>query len=327
LLLRQTAVTAKKIVQPMVYAPEGGLENFHFQWASTLFKKGGHWGMDRMALLLKNTNIRFDVDETELARATEGKLRAVLDDPALPATDPAFDLVPVFFNNLDPKRITKDEAELGVRLVADPRTKQFGQVYKLGASPAVDGIGLRNAVTSRWLAATFPADVSLNQLGSALKGLPKGSFATLTPKEEALLADVDKRKIAGALIARLADQGVKGAPRLAALLEEQVMTRDALSDGRGGGSDHSDAIGGAANALCVIGPAGPDVLRRVDALARFGTIKERRFGVGNDWDLLLARLGKPINQIEKPKNMSGSVENYRRHLKGRAERVERTGKC
>jgi hypothetical protein len=327
LLLRQTAVTAKKIFQPMAYVPDGGMENFRFQWASSLFKKGGHWATDRMALLLKNTNLRFDVDEMELARATEGKLRAVMDDTALPATDPAFELVPIYFNNLDPKRITKAEAELGVLLVGDPRTRQFGQIYKLGASPAVDGLALRNAVAERWLAAELPADGGLKQLGSALKGLPKGSFATLIPKEDALLADAEKRKIAGSLIARLSDQGLSGAPRLATLLEELVAARDSLSNGRGGGSDHSDAIGGAVTALCVIGPAGSDVLYRVDALARFGTIKERRFGTGRDWDLLLVRLGKPPEQINKPKNMSGTVENYRRNLRARAERVERTGRC
>jgi hypothetical protein len=324
LLLRQTAVTAKKIIQPMLYAPEGGMENFHFQWASTPFKKGGHWAMDRMALLLKNTNIRFDVDEMELARATEAKLRDVLDNPALAATDPAFDLVPVYFNNLDPKRITKEEAELGVRLVADTRIKQYGQVYKLGASPAVDGIALRNAIAGRWLAAERPTDDSLKQLGSALKGLPQGSFATLTPSEETLLANPDKRTLARSLIARLADQGVAGAPRLAAILEMHAIARETLTDGRGRGNEHSDPINGAVYALCLIGPAGPGVLARVEPLSRFGSVQRRG---GGDWDVMLARLGKPIDQFNKPKNMSGSDATYRRHLQGRADRVARTGTC
>ena len=324
LLLRKTAVSARRIAQPMHYMPTGSLENFHFEWAARPIAKGGHWAMDRLALLRERTDLDTDLGVAALDSAVEDELRALVADPAAPAPPSTLKLVPVFFDHLDPKSLTAAQARLAVALIADPRIREVGQVYKLGQAPAVGANALRQAIAGRWLAADAN-DSGLAHLGSALKTLPAGTFVTLTAAEEAVLGNMDRRMLAAALIARLADQGAEAAPRLAAILVEHVTARQALFDGpRYQGSHHSDVIAGAVNALVRIGPSGPEVLQQVEALGRFRIVQERRFGIPSDWDLLLARLGKPVEEIDKPGNMSGTTENYRRHLRGRVERVERT---
>jgi hypothetical protein len=56
------------------------------------------------------------------------------------------------------------------------------------------------------------------------------------------------------------------------------------------------------------------------------TMRLRGHG-GTDWNLMLVRLGKPLDAIRKPESLSGSEANYRRNLQEKLRRFDPERSC
>ena len=79
-------------------------------------------------------------------------------------------------------------------------------------------------------------------------------------------------------------------------------------------------------AFCQLGPAASAALPVIDALTSQGLV-DRRFAEGREWHLMLARMGKPIEDIPKPQNLSGSEAQFHRNLQQRLDRFRADTDC
>jgi hypothetical protein len=141
----------------------------------------------------------------------------------------------------------------------------------------------------------------------------------LTADEETLLADPDRRWYAEGLIARQADRGRDAVPLLIDLIEQGFarMAADKRADSR-----DSHTVDAAKDALAVLGPTAAYIRPRLEAaLAKrdLGPYATKFQG----WELVLVRLGRSPETIDKPSSAGGTVEQYHDRLRRDVERFER----
>ncbi len=218
-LLRQTKARAYKLQQPLLYLPEGGLENFHFAWATGLIGPKRHQEFKIGTLIAANTSINLDTEAADFDARLGQRLFEVVNNSAIPASDPAFKLAPAFFESLKKRQAMAQEAELALKLIADKRVTDFRNVYLLPPAMLNDSERLRAAIVARLAQSDPVTDRPVRALGTILKALPAGIFSQLRSDEASLLRDVDRRTLASGLIERQADRGAPAALFLAGLIE------------------------------------------------------------------------------------------------------------
>jgi hypothetical protein len=82
-------------------------------------------------------------------------------------------------------------------------------------------------------------------------------------------------------------------------------------------------------AFCRLGDEAAPALPQIEAMISGGVIPDyslRGHG-GTDWNLMLVRLGKPLDAIRKPESLSGSEANYRRNLQEKLRRFDPERSC
>ncbi len=139
-----------------------------------------------------------------------------------------------------------------------------------------------------------------NSLGRTLAYLPPGTFATLTPDEERLLADPERHRWATGLIERLTDRGADGVPLLIDIVA-RAYARQAI------GSDWSApyAVRAALRALCRLGPASGDGFARLAKLIETGAVP-RSVLDEREWQFTLARLSGSLEPVTTIGDLSAS---------------------
>ncbi len=341
-LLRQTRARAAWISVPLMYLPDGGLENFRFRWASRSVVKGRYEDFKPGNILATQTNLDLtggnadttgDTGNGRNAAGTPGfdqqlirRLTEVMNDSSTPASDPVFKLINAFFEPMAKRRATPEEIALTLKLIADKRVSEFNGVWILPKAMPAESTALRTVIVARLLQADAVKDRSLRALGGMVKSLPSGAFTQPVPGEAELLRDPERRTLAAGFIERQADRGATAAPELAAIIGEQLKLRDArrASIKSYNDVDHSQAIDGAIGGLIRLGPAAASVLPAIEALEQSG-LANRNMRDSRDWHMLLARLGRPIESIPKPQTLSNSEESFRNNMRQRLARYERTG--
>ncbi len=329
LVLRQSRARAIRIGQPLSYLPGGGMENFGFRWGSAPFEPPGDTGVPVVQLLADHAGLDLGFDSTAATAGIRQRLAAVVAAPATGIDKATVDLVPAFFKSLDKAAATPADITLGLALIADRRFTNFGNAYDFKAALQGDSARLRAPIVDRLLAAEFgggfPADARLRQslqpLGSLLGDLPRGTFADLAPHEAALLADPLRRTLAPGLIRRQADRGAAAAPLLAAIIAEQLALQAASKRGSSD-IDHAAAYKAAIAGLTRIGPAARGVLPTLEDLAARGGVF-KGLAEGDDWWLMLIRLGKPIDSIVEPERPSVITHDFHGRLRWMRDRYER----
>jgi hypothetical protein len=221
---------------------------------------------------------------------------------------------------------TEDDARLLERLIADRRVTNFDQIGQLARVLGPRLAAMRPLIIDRIDAANDEEMRGLRPLAETLGAMPEDIFATLTPKEVALIDNPKRRRRALALVARLSDMGPAATPRLAQLLDEELRNVASLRTNRGSPYELLDVVNRAKVALCRLGPNGREALPVIEALERDGMV-DRRIGEDRSWHLMLLRIGRPVDRIEKPANMSGSTENYRDLLRARLARFDAARDC
>ncbi|MBX9930403.1 MAG: hypothetical protein K2Y56_02510 [Methylobacterium sp.] len=319
-VVRRTAVTARRLQVPLWIEPNGGLENFHFEWARRHNTEGAYGTLD---VLRRTTNLGLTPAPATIQSSAldmRATLVAALDDPAVPAGAAAFSLVRPLFDTMDSfgKRpdIRPGDAALVARLIADTRLRDFFGIYYPIKALGPDAATLRGPMVARILAARMPEDREpARTLGRALSALPPGVFAERTADEALLLADLDRRRWAVGLVLRQADRGGTAASELV-----QIIARAyARPVPKTSDPDRLDDANAAAQALCLLGPEAAHVLPDLEALIETGTVP---FRVSGEWQLMLARLGKSVESFTAPERYSGTQEAFQERLRSRIRRFQ-----
>jgi hypothetical protein len=127
---------------------------------------------------------------------------------------------------------------------------------------------------------------------------------------------------AGALIRRQADRGVEAVPDLLRLLRAFA----AHDPGKYRYSDLTSAMESVRDALRAIGPAAAPARAEIEALLATPGLARRYENNRQSWDVLLVVLGRPVDTLEKPANLSGTVERYRERVATVAAKPYRPGR-
>ena len=340
LLLRRLKSQVSVLSRFLWIAISGGLENMRFGWGRTDLRAGApHAEVDLNWVLKEQTNVLAEAPRADLLPAMRDQLRAALADPSLSAESAAFRLIPVYFAAL-PDVLADEDLDLVTAIVRDARIETYDGIWEIKGLPLAQQNRIRAALTEKAL--RVPDAVRFGSSGAAtfLKNMPDGAFATLTPTEERLLTIPERRPAVAEIIARLNEAGAERAPFLLSLIRDHASAYERIvaeQDGRRLRSEdkrreregHDRIVEAARIALCRLGPDAHSALQPLEELIGTGVVSARRregHG-GSDWNLTLARLGKPLSELSKPERMSGTDENHRKQIQYKLDRFDPRKSC
>lgn len=239
-----------------------------------------------------------------LAPSLRASLDEALGDPTKPAGDPAFKVLEPYGEALRVVGAAPEDAAVVDRAFADHRVREFWRARSLPEAFGGDLSPFRDAIVGR-IATNGADEAEVNRDLSTwlVRFMPDGTFAVLTPAEEALLADPTLRTRAPGLIGRLSDQGAAAVPRLLELLD--------FHTGHAKDRDHEAAVEGVRIALCRLGTDGASALPDVERRLADGSIPAH-VAKRDDWRLTLARLGMPLEEVFPPDDASDYLRERRR---------------
>ena len=327
-LLGKMRATGTALARPLNIATTGGIENFSFRLGrSPIGNAPSYPGFNPNQLLADHSNLHVDVDQAAVIAAARAQLALAIANPARPASDAAFKLVAPWLNSLSQPPLSADDITLLKAVIRDPRVRDFNGLWvvvkTLGPASGV----LCEPLVDRIATLDWRADRELKTLGMIVERLPPGTFAVSSAKERAILADPDRRTIASGLIVRLADQGAAAVPQLLDLLDYHLAQLSVDQSRQSGPTpEHMVVIDRVRMALCRLGPAGASALPRIDALMAKSPAYADRMD-GREWQLMLARIGKPVRDIPKPASTSNSVAQFHANLQSRLDHFDLARDC
>lgn len=247
------------------------------------------------------TDLGLPAPETDVLDALRSALDAGLSDPGRTDRDPAFASFAPYVRALAHARPTDGDIDLTRRALRDRRVKEL---YRAHALPEVFGdlTPFRDAMVARIAESTPEESGDAGTLSHHLDRMPPGSFATLTPTEDALLDDPIQRVRAGGLITRLADQGSAAVPRLLALLDAHLPLVDSGRTGaerRVARATHEPVVTAVQDALGRLGPDAASARHRIEQLSTDGSVPAW-IGRREAWLAMRVRLGTPIGHVVPP---------------------------
>ena len=323
LLMRVFNLRSSSLQAPLNIAFTGGMENFRPGWGRSQWPRGvsNSWeapGHELDAALA----VRRSANQASALAITRAALSAAVANPALRADAPIFQSVDDYLEMLKLSGALPADRVLVERLIADPRLDNFNGAWLL---PKIFSAGelaeFRPVIIAKLSSLPATADPRTRGLGAALKSWPDGAFAQLSGDERLLLKDVDRRRRATGLIERLYDLGPAGAPMLVQILDEHERAKSSINRDDPSRDQvtiswdreaHGNAQAAAIRGLCQLGPAAKGELGGLLRMEQRSTNKG--FG-GRDWDRMMVRVGKPVDQVRKPDDLSGSEANYQRNLR------------
>jgi hypothetical protein len=318
-LLRRTRVDTKMLSPILWIEGNGDLQSFHFDWASTWDAKQG--AFTPVGLLAKLTPLQFTSDPGFVADAARRQLAETLHDAERNANDPAFALTDRVLDDIGKNGLRPGDAELIESIISDPRTRSFPGLWNVIRKMGPDAVHLRAPIARRILAARYPDDSVVSSLGQVLSTLPAGAFATPIEEETQLLDDLGRRNWATGLIARQADRGSEAVPVLTRILAEGW--RQPFPNR---GTRNLDAAQAARRGLCLLGSDAQSALPVIEQLVKDGSMPQRQLDQ-RDWQLTLARLGKPIESFSGAPDGKQSDAQVQEALRRRLARFKPERDC
>lgn len=337
-VLRRLVSRVDVLDMPFHVRPSGGIENFRFGWGRRRLNNAGLYASVSLVETLETHNIlsAAALPDDLQPRISERLQRAVA-DPAPTAADPAFATMGAYLAGLAGAPLSDEDVALVRTLVLDGRLVEYHDLYRLEDIPPAQYREIGKAVVGRLLAEPDVKVLRASGLSAFLEASPEGSFAVLSEDERRLLAHPERRMQAGGLIARLSDHGPGAIPRLIEILRHHGTAMGVIIDSRERSSTersdlykaHRLTVESARIGLCRLGPAASAALPEIEAMIEAGTIPGRAFAGSerNAWNLTLLRLGKPLDSIPKPDNMSGTEAAYRSQLQYKIDRFDPKRSC
>lgn len=317
-LLRQEILSTTAPVAPLHIWTTGSIENFYFRWARTRIGDGKEYAdVPVQALLFEHSTISRGADLEAADRRAQAELEAAIADASRPSTDAAFALAGQWLESHRAKdgKMSDEERALLARVIADPRITETRGLWAAVKRLDGDAADLRRLAAQRYLAATdrHAASGWVNAFG----GLPAGAYAVIVPEEQEILRSVEASLPVTSLIKRQGDRGVEAVPDLLRMLRS-FATHD---PGKRGYGAITEATHGVRKAFRIIGPDASFAREEIEAILEMESMQRRYREIAkSDWDELLYVLGRPLDTIEKPDNLSGTATTYRERI------VQRTSK-
>jgi hypothetical protein len=274
---------------------------------------------DADLLLLQHTDLGDAIRAILASTDTMGKVReqvqAAVNDKSVDAHDPAFALVDVWMRSLSAKQGPAD-LRLLTALIADSRVTQFQGMWKAVDALGADAAQLRLPILQRIARDSDKGEI-VRPLAAQLPRLPNPPVAML-PEESALLNDPQKRLHAKGLIIA---QATRGEAAVALLLKIMRQHAERSSVARRGTPLAStpyeiEPIDAVQVALCRIGPAARAAVPELRRMSREGLFPTS-FLADRNWKVMLARIGTPIEEIEKPQGLQTTQQEYEASLRHR----------
>lgn len=335
--LRKLINRVSVLAQPFSIWPSGGPDNFHFGWSrKTLSNAKPYAEGDLLAILKSHSTLAERRPSADLLPQIRRRLQQAVADPALPASDPGFATMETYFAAIAAKPLSDADLALVTALILDERITSYRGIYHLQKASADQHRMIRAAIVRRLLTTTNVQRLVRGGIGNALAESPKGAFSSLSKDEQRLLASPDRRVAAAGLVARLSDAGAGAVPLLLDLLRHHGSALNTALADRGNDTERSarihaqsPMIEAARVAFCRLGDAAAPALPQIEALISAGVISDYslRGNGGSDWNLMLVRLGKPLETVRKPENLSGSEAGYRRNLQEKLRRFDPDRSC
>lgn len=339
-LLRRWKTSVSVLSRILLVGMHGGIENFRFGWDRTMITNKKAWNaIGLLGELETHTNTVGKIQNADLLPELRRELSKALEDPNLTTESPAFQLLPAYFDALA-NPLPPEDLALVTRLASDQRIGSYSGIYKLGKLPAAQQAPIRDAFVQRALTTADPVRLARSGANVFVEKMAPGTFATLTPDEQRLLADPTKLWTLHALAGRLDEGGAANVPLLLTLIRDHSRARNANIEGvrtrRLKAYDshfeteaHGNVIRGARAALCRLGPAAASALAPLQAMIADGAIdaNSRSGFQGSDWNLTLARLGKPIEELKRPDSLSGTDESHRERIRSKLARFNPERDC
>lgn len=317
-LLRQSILSLFLPSAPLTIGGSGGIENFRFGWQRRRVGDGKMWAeVPVETLLLAHTNISRGVDMEAANAKTREKLSRALDDPLKPTGDPAFSLANQWMDSFRAKDgpLGDSDRKLLARIFEDPRVQDPDGAWAIIARVDDDATDLRRSAARRYLAASDKKKA--RGWVNVLAGLPTGRFATQLAEEREILADPATSHFATGLIKRQGDRGVDAVPDLLRLLREYSLH----DPGKYGFSDLTEGVNAARSGFRQIGPDASFARSEIEQLLASPGLDYRYKQLGRqEWDILLVVLGRPVETLTKPQNLSGTDARYRERILQRASK-------
>jgi len=311
-LLRSTQAVAF-LFQPPLYlwtdggVRGGGLGRPRFNWGKFRYSVNP---FREVELLRSKTNLDLHSDPAELGREKRAALREALLDPSRDAASTAFALSDSVFRDIGLLGLQNGDRELVAWTIEDGRAHDFDNLKGALGKMNEKAVLLKGPLVRRISKSECkPREKRERALNAALKAMPEGAFSEITLDELELLQDPYRRRCALALIQRQSDRGKDAVPLLLHLLEHGYAQS---------GYPVADA---ARYALAVLGEKAHIALAPIELMEKNGTLPAK-LTKGDEWNLTLARLGKPASSFEKPASRSGTKEDYQNWLRRQAENFQ-----
>ena len=335
--LRRLINRVSVLAQPFSISPSGGIENFHFGWSrKTLSNAERYAEGDLITILKAHTTLAGRPPSADLLPQIRRRLQQAVADPALAASDPAFATIETYFAAIAAKPLSDADLALVRSLILDERITSYPGIYHLKKVPADHHREIRAAVVRRVLTTANVQGLVRGRVGNVLAESPKGAFTTLSKDEQRLLASPDRRVAAAGLVARLSDAGADAVPLLVDIMRDHGNALNEALAARGNDTErsarihtHSPVIEAARVAFCRLGDVAAPALPQIEAMIAGGVIPDYSLTGhgGSDWNLMLVRLGKPLDTIRKPKSLSGTEAGHRRNLQEKLRRFDPDRSC
>ena len=332
----QSSVTT--IGVPLAPVPDGGIENMRFGWIrETIHSKKGYASVNLNRSLADHTT--FDHQSKHavaqsaqaLVPAYREQLVRALDDPTLTASSVEFKVMKAYLTAIG-KSPSPEDIAVVARLFADMRFTRYEGAWGLfftaaEMKPAYD------AYTERLSREDFPVGTEKRLVGRAIRNMGADALALIDPKLAQVLTDRRKRIAVPELARALGCGDAANATRLLAMLKESAamvaeiheQRRTRVIGGYGRQEERDGLItvlGNIKSGICLMGPKAAGIRDDLDRYLESGAMPPNLVG-GHEmtgWQVLLVRMGKPIDAVKKPHNMSGTVANYRRNLQNKVDR-------
>ncbi|HEX8669978.1 MAG TPA: hypothetical protein VF727_16560 [Allosphingosinicella sp.] len=336
-LLRRLVSRVSVLARPFSITPEGGIENFRFGWSRKRLSNAKRYAeVDLLELLKAHSTLGRARPAADLVPQIRKRLQQALADPAVPGSDPSFGTLEVYFAGIGAGRLDAEDMALVKALVLDERLASYPGLHHLNTLPPDQHREIGATIVRRILATRDVQALIRSRLGTYLGQSPEGALAALSSEERRLLESPERRVAAADLVARLADGGAATTPLLLDILRHHGAALAAALASRERDTDrsqrihtHAPMLNAARIAFCRLGPAAAPALPAIEAMIADGTIPAYsvRGHEGTAWNLMMMRLGKPVETIRKPESLSGSEANYRRNMAGRLSRFDPERSC
>lgn len=334
---REHLSTLRTLAPVLFIEPTGMIESTRFALSRAVENSRGKYATVSLPdTLVRHTNLAGYPEAGLAKRAStllpdlRRQLERALANPAATAESASFQVMESYFKAVGSSAEEAD-VTLIARLVGDTRLTRFDGTWALQL-PAEQVRPIYQAYTARLLATGAPLDMRKSGMGQVVQKLGPAAAELIGPPQERLLAAANTRAAVPELIRALGHGDAENGSRLLAMLREHAAvtseihrqrdTREIGGYGREVERDaHIDALGAAKAGLCLLAPRDPALLADLEAFLASGAMPSHLVD-GHaliDWQVILARMGKPIDAMTKPARMSGTEANHRRNLRMKVE--------